>query len=156
MVAPLSLDKLQVYKTGSWRSFFSGESRGVAPARASRKHILSWIASSWRLLGVCEARSPTLAPFVGRTINIRYDPRDLSEIRIYDHDTFICTAIDEAHPNQRLTLREIETARRARRRQLRKDINDRIPTMTRQELHPSPPPPAAPPRRKLRTYEEDD
>ncbi|WP_343830175.1 Mu transposase C-terminal domain-containing protein [Glutamicibacter creatinolyticus] len=56
-----------------------------------------------------------------------YDPRDVSEIRVYNHDTFICVAIDEAHPNQRLTLQEIETARRARRRQLRQDLNDRIP-----------------------------
>ncbi|SLM96185.1 Tn552 transposase [Brevibacterium yomogidense] len=99
--------------------------------------------------------SPTLASFVGRTITVRYDPRDLSEIRVYDHDTFICTAIDEAHPNQRLTLREIETARRARRRQLRKDINDRIPTTPRHEPEP-PPSSAAPRRRRLRTYEEDD
>src|SRR5699024_11666717 len=99
--------------------------------------------------------SPTLASFVGRTITVRYDPRDLSEIRVYDHDTFICTAIDEAHPNQRLTLREIETARRARRRQLRKDINDRIPTKPRHEPEP-PPSSAAPRRRRLRTYEEDD
>src|SRR5690625_6667217 len=44
--------------------------------------------------------SPTLAPFVGRTITIRYDPRDLSEIRVYDHDTFVCTAIDEAHRSE--------------------------------------------------------
>ena len=41
--------------------------------------------------------SPTLAPFVGRTITIRYDPRDISEIRVFDHETFICTAIDEDH-----------------------------------------------------------
>lgn len=37
--------------------------------------------------------SPILAPFVGRTITIRYDPRDISEIRVFDHDTFICTAV---------------------------------------------------------------
>src|SRR6218665_385319 len=37
-------------------------------------------------------------PFVGHTITIRYDPRDIFEIRVYDRDTFICTAIDEAHP----------------------------------------------------------
>ncbi|GAA3880013.1 hypothetical protein GCM10022381_22850 [Leifsonia kafniensis] len=54
--------------------------------------------------------APTLAPFVGHTITIRYDPRDISEIRVYDRDTFICTAIDEAHPNLRLSLRDIEKA----------------------------------------------
>ena len=101
--------------------------------------------------------SPTLAPFVGRTITIRYDPRDLSEIRVYDHDTFVCTAIDEAHPNQRYSLHDIETARRTRRRQLRRDINDRIPTTPRPQADP--PTPATPVRRKrkrLRIYEEDE
>src|SRR5699024_10155913 len=57
---------------------------------------------------------PARAPLVGRPVTIRYDPRDLSEIRIYDHDSFVCTAIDEAHPNQRYSLHDIETARRAR------------------------------------------
>lgn len=39
--------------------------------------------------------APTLAPFVGRPLTIRYDPRDISEVRVYDHDTFLCVAIDE-------------------------------------------------------------
>ncbi|HCJ48520.1 MAG TPA: transposase, partial [Microbacterium sp.] len=47
--------------------------------------------------------APTLAPFVGHTITIRYDPRDISEIRVYDRDTFVCIAVDEAHPNLRLS-----------------------------------------------------
>ena len=101
--------------------------------------------------------SPTLAPFVGRTITIRYDPRDLSEIRVYDHDTFVCTAIDEAHPNQRYSLHDIETARRARRRELRRGINDRIPAANRSQPEPpAPPPPAQRKRKQLRTYEEDE
>lgn len=98
--------------------------------------------------------SPTLAPFVGQTVTIRYDPRDVSEIRVYDHDTYVCVAVDEDHPNQRLSLHEIETARRARRRQLRREINDRIPRATvREEPRTEP---AAPRRAKLRTYEEDE
>ena len=98
--------------------------------------------------------SPTLAPFVGHTLTIRYDPRDISEIRVYDHDTFICVAIDESHPNLRLSLREIESARRARRRELRKSINERIPTVvSRMEPRQTAP---APRRNRLRTYEEDE
>jgi putative transposase len=98
--------------------------------------------------------APTLAPFVGHPITIRYDPRDISEIRVYDHDTFICVAIDEAHPNLRLSLRDIETARRARRRELRKTMNERIPTTAiRQEPRHTPPPAR---RNRLRTYEEDE
>ncbi|GAB3045095.1 Mu transposase C-terminal domain-containing protein [Sediminivirga luteola] len=98
--------------------------------------------------------SPTLAPFVGHPVTIRYDPRDVSEIRVYDHDTFVCVAIDEAHPNQRLSLREIETARRARRRQLRKDLNDRIPRIAAREKPRTTAPAIR--RSKLRTYEEDE
>lgn len=98
--------------------------------------------------------APTLAPFVGRSVTIRYDPRDLSEIRVYDHDTYLCVAIDEAHPNQRFSLRDIETARRARRRQLRKNINDRIAQAAPRE---EPRTETVQPRRvKLRTYEEDE
>ena len=97
--------------------------------------------------------SPTLASFVGHTITIRYDPRDISEIRVYDRDIFVCTAIDEAHPNLRLSLRDIETARRARRKQLRRAINDRIPTVAAREEPRTPEPTKRRPR--LRTYEED-
>src|SRR3546814_4575070 len=61
--------------------------------------------------------APTLAPFVGHAVTIRYDPRDISEIRVYDRDTFICVAVDEDHPNVRLSIRDIESARRARRRE---------------------------------------
>ena len=98
--------------------------------------------------------APTLAPFVGHTITIRYDPRDISEIRVYDRDTFICTAIDEAHPNLRLSLRDIETARRTRHRQLRRAINDRVPTIVTREEPRTPEPTQRRPR--LRTYEEDE
>lgn len=99
--------------------------------------------------------TPTLAPFVGHPVTIRYDPRDLSEIRVYDRDTFLCVAVDEDHPNSRLSLRDIETARRARRRQLRRALNDRIPAVATRD---APPPTAdpAPKRPRLRTYEEDD
>ncbi|WP_353710300.1 Mu transposase C-terminal domain-containing protein [Arthrobacter sp. K5] len=93
--------------------------------------------------------SPTLAPFVGQTVTIRYDPRDISEIRVYDHDTFVCVAVDEDHPNLRLSLRDIEAARRARRRELRRTINDRISTITsREEPHITEP---VRRRRRLRT-----
>ncbi|WP_241984789.1 Mu transposase C-terminal domain-containing protein [Cryobacterium adonitolivorans] len=98
--------------------------------------------------------APTLAPFVGHTITIRYDPRDISEIRIYDRETFICTAIDEAHPNLRLSLRDTETARRASRKKLRHAINDRIPTVANREEPRTPEPTKR--RPKLRTYAEDE
>ncbi|WP_230846058.1 Mu transposase C-terminal domain-containing protein, partial [Propionibacterium freudenreichii] len=39
--------------------------------------------------------SPTLAGFVGRPVVIRYDPRDITEIRVFDHDDFLCRAVDQ-------------------------------------------------------------
>lgn len=97
--------------------------------------------------------APTLAPFVGRPVIIRYDPRDLSEIRVYDHDTFVCVAIDEDHPTLRLSLRDIEAARRTQRRALRRTINERIPTAAHREKQSAPSP--EPRRPRLHTYEED-
>lgn len=97
--------------------------------------------------------APTLAPFVGHAVTIRYDPRDVSEIRVYDHDTFVCVAVDEAHPNIRLSLRDIEAARRARRHELRRIINDRIPTVAHREEPRLADP--APRRKRLRTYEQE-
>lgn len=99
--------------------------------------------------------SPTLAPLVGKPVTIRYDPRDISEIRVYERDTLICVAVDQTNPNQRLSLREVESARRARRRQLRKDMNERIPRVANPE-EPQRNSQTAGRRSKLRTYEEDE
>ncbi len=37
--------------------------------------------------------SLTLAAYVGEPVTIRYDPRDLAEIRVYHHDSFLCRAV---------------------------------------------------------------
>lgn len=37
--------------------------------------------------------APTLAGFVGEQIYIRYDPKDLAEIRVYYKDQFLCKAV---------------------------------------------------------------
>ena len=37
--------------------------------------------------------SITLAAFVGEPVTIRYDPRDLAEIRVYHHNVFVCRAL---------------------------------------------------------------
>lgn len=99
--------------------------------------------------------APTLVSFVGRPVTIRYDPRDVSGIRVFDHDTFICVAVDEDYPNLRPSLHDIDTARRARRRQLRAGINERIPRSAATRAPDQPAPPVTTPRPKLRTYEED-
>ena len=70
--------------------------------------------------------SPTLAGYVGRSVVIRYDPRDITEIRVFDHDEFVCKAVNQEHHDQKVSLKEIQAARNARRRALRAGINERI------------------------------
>ena len=108
---------------------------------------------------------PVLAAYVGETVTIRYDPRDLSELRVFYGHQFLCRAVSKGHAGETFTLKDIEAARRAHRRALRATINERVarvadflPTQT--EL--SRPVPAAKPlqptakRPKLRIYREDD
>ena len=45
-----------------------------------------------RFQGLCYL-DPTLAAYVGEPVTIRYDPRDLGEIRVFHRDRFLCRAI---------------------------------------------------------------
>ena len=68
---------------------------------------------------------PTLAAYVGETVNIRYDPRDLGEIRIYHQGLFLCRAICQELADQTISLKDIIGARQKRKRELRKRIEER-------------------------------
>lgn len=70
--------------------------------------------------------SPTLAAFVREPVTIRYDPRDLSEIRVFHRDGFLCRAVSEEHAGEAVTLKDIEAARRAHRGALRVGIGERL------------------------------
>ncbi|WP_396134532.1 Mu transposase C-terminal domain-containing protein [Cellulomonas sp. ATA003] len=101
--------------------------------------------------------SPTLAGFVGRAVVIRYDPRDITEIRVFDHDEFVCKAVDQDHHGEQVSLKEVQAARNARRRTLRQGINERIAVVTAHTTDPPPRPlrPRVPPPAKLKLYKED-
>jgi putative transposase len=106
----------------------------------------------------------TLAAYVGDAVTIRYDPRDLAEIRVFHHEQFLCRAVSEAHAGEVVTLQDIQAARRMHRRALRTTINERIARVV--DFLPghaqSGPPAAAPPpsrarsQTKLRLYQEDE
>lgn len=108
---------------------------------------------------------PVLAAYVGETVTIRYDPRDLSEVRVFHGHQFLCRAVSKDHAGEAFTLKDVETARRAHRRALRATINERVSRVAdflpiQTEL-PKPAPVATPPRPaasrpKLRLYQEDD
>lgn len=96
----------------------------------------------------------TLAPFVGSTISVRYDPRDVTEIRVFHRDAFLCTAISTEHQTETISLKQIQAARNAQRRALRGQIRERIAI-----VHPASddtaPPTAETEQPRLKTYEED-
>jgi putative transposase len=66
----------------------------------------------------------TLAAYVGETVTIRYDPRDLAELRVYHGDLFLCRAVCQEVAGQELSLPDIVRARRARRQALRGELTE--------------------------------
>lgn len=106
--------------------------------------------------------SPLLAAYVKEPVIIRYDPRDISEIRVFHKDQYICKAVDPDHVSATVSLKDVQAARAARRRELRGQINERLAAVTRHQPVPPPTPQPTPVERpsnkkpKLRTYLEDD
>lgn len=83
---------------------------------------------------------PTLAAYVGETVAIRYDPRDITEIRVFHRDRFLCRAVSADHAHRTISLKDIQQARIARRKALRAEIAARTRKIT--EFLPDPPSPA--------------
>jgi len=102
----------------------------------------------------------TMAAYVGEAVTIRFDPRDVSEIRIFHKNRFLCRAVSPEYADRAVTLKDIETARKAFRRSLRSEIRERVGRVL-DFLPAGDPAPAASPRApamrpKLRTYFEGD
>ncbi|MDQ3547790.1 MAG: Mu transposase C-terminal domain-containing protein [Chloroflexota bacterium] len=68
---------------------------------------------------------PLLAAYVGEAVTIRYDPRDLVEIRVFYEQQFLCRAICQELAGTTISLREIVQARRQRRRELQAGLHQR-------------------------------
>lgn len=69
--------------------------------------------------------SSTLAAYVGEEVTLRYDPRDMGEIRVFYKDEFLCRAIAADLAGEVVSLKEILRARNHRRKELRTFISDR-------------------------------
>ena len=108
---------------------------------------------------------PTLAAYVGEVVVIRYDPRDMAEIRVYHKSAFLCRAVCAEVAGQTVSLKEIVRARDQRRRQLRQELHDYQATVegllnTRRQPEPpkdatvpeTPDPPNPPPTTRLKRY----
>ena len=68
---------------------------------------------------------PTLAAYVGESVILRYDPRDVAEVRVFYQDRFLCRAISQELAGATVPLREILRARNRTRRDLRQTLRDR-------------------------------
>lgn len=67
-----------------------------------------------------------LADYVGETVIIRYDPADMTSIRIFYNNDFLCQPVCQNLSNQSVGLKEIQMARLARKRELRTQIKQRL------------------------------
>src|SRR5262249_32276397 len=68
---------------------------------------------------------PLLADYVKEEVLIRYDPADMAEIRVFYQDRFLCRAICPELAGATISLKEIEKARAARRKQLKAGLTSR-------------------------------
>ena len=69
--------------------------------------------------------SITLAAYVGEPVTVRYDPRDLAEIRVYHHDEFLCRAVSPEIATVTVSMQDLQAARNQRRRELRQQLTAR-------------------------------
>ena len=65
---------------------------------------------------------PNLAAYVGETVMIRYDPRDLAEIRVFYEERYLCTAICPEIAGYTIDVKEIAAARNQRKRMLKEQL----------------------------------
>jgi putative transposase len=68
---------------------------------------------------------PTLAAYVGESVVLRCDPRDMAEVRVFYHDRFLCRAICQELAGATVPLRDIIRARNRHRRELRQTLRER-------------------------------
>jgi putative transposase len=101
----------------------------------------------------------TLAAYVGEAVVIRYDPKDLSEIRVFYQNRFLCRAVCQEVADRVISLKEIVQARTQRRRQLGDTLRQRA-TLVDTVLAASSPtavpaPELTPTRPRLKRYLND-
>jgi len=66
-----------------------------------------------------------LAAYVGEPVTIRYDPRDMAEIRVFYKNNFLCRAVCQELSGETVSLKDIIRARKTRQRDLRNTIAQR-------------------------------
>jgi putative transposase len=67
----------------------------------------------------------TLTAYVGEEVTVRYDPRDLAEIRVFYRNEFLCVAVSPELAAASISLKDLQTARNRRRRELHSELTNR-------------------------------
>ncbi len=67
----------------------------------------------------------TLCGYVGESVIIKYDPRDLAEIRVYHNNKYICTAVSQDLESHQISAQDIIKARNKKRKELNKLIKSK-------------------------------
>lgn len=67
-----------------------------------------------------------LSGYIGEEVTIRYDPRDLAELRVFARDEFICRVVCQEIAGQQLSLKAIVKARNAERRRRSDAIKESV------------------------------
>jgi putative transposase len=109
---------------------------------------------------------PTLAAYIGEEVLLRYDPRDVAEVRVFYQDRYLCRAVCQELAGETVSFREIAAARNRRKRELRQTVQDRrrvVDSLWRtkhwggtSDIPVDPPPEPSPPPIKLKRYFCDD
>ena len=106
---------------------------------------------------------PTLAAYIGEVVTIRYDPRDMGEVRVFHRNAFLCRAVDAEHAGRSVTLKDVQAARSAHRREVRQNVREKrarvadlLPAPPVRSPVPPRPEPPLPARPRLRLYTEDE
>ena len=68
---------------------------------------------------------PVLGAYVGEAVIVRYDPRDLAEVRLFHRGAFLCRAIAPELAGQTVSLKEVVAARNLQRRTVRDRVRSR-------------------------------
>lgn len=70
--------------------------------------------------------SAVLAAYVGEDVMVRYDPRDLGEVRVFHDNAFLCRAIAPERSSTTVSFADLQTARNKQRRALKQQLREHI------------------------------
>ena len=68
---------------------------------------------------------PILANYVGENVLIRYNPSDVSSLRVYHKEKFLCQPVCSELSRESISIKEIQRVRNQRKQQLKKKIIQR-------------------------------